>query len=518
LINCASELPAMNAALAAGSRVITPARCDITENKWSGAGYLAMVPGLQLGAMISGGLAGGFGSLNQTAAQASTKVSNNQQQQKDLSGTAITWNDPIDMARGRFVYDHDDIDAGIGAFPQTLAFKRLYSSGSRTSDGTLGKGWTHNLNITAVTGSDGFQAMGEDSALDAVGSVVEQKVSLDLLMDAARPLNKIVIATLGQRWFGDQLINNTVIVTQGAGAEVFVKLPDGTYNPPPGKSAKLIKNADATFSYESLNRDVLKFNAAGKAESYTDSSGVQVKYVYSGNDVVGIKNSLGRMLALTYANGRISQVTNGVSTVGYSYDAGGNLSAFTDTLSKNTTYSYSLPGRMASIYYPSFPTVAAVTNTYDRLHRVQTQTNARGKTYEYFFAGSRTEEIAPGGGARTNYIDGQGIRDIQADDSLPIQMPTEFLCQFDFVPSFHHKQHFRPLYLLRLQWRHRIERQAGRICLDVRPRREHLFSRWASQAISAAYEQCSHRVPFSVVFALGIRNRAWPFASQQDEK
>jgi RHS repeat-associated protein len=408
LINCASELPAMNAALAAGSRVITPTRCDITENKWSGAGYLAMGPGLQLGAMISGGLAGGFGSQKQTPAQASTNVSNNQQQQRDLSGTAFTFNDPIDMVRGRFVYDHEDIDAGIGAFPQTLAFKRLYSSGSRTSDGILGKGWTHNLNITAVTGSDGFQAMGEDSALDAVGSVIEQKVSLDLLMDAARPLNKIVIATLGQRWFGDQLINNTVIVTQGAGAEVFVKLPDGTYNPPPGKSAKLTKNADATFSYESLNRDVLKFNAAGKAESYIDPSGVQVKYVYSGNDVVEIKNSLGRMLALTYANGRISKVTNGVSTVGYSYDAGANLSAFTDALGKNTTYSYSLPGRMASIYYPSFPTVAAVTNTYDSLHRVQTQTNARGKTYEYFFAGSRTEEIAPGGGARTNYIDGQG--------------------------------------------------------------------------------------------------------------
>ena len=56
-------------------------------------------------------------------------------------------------------------------------------------------------------GSDGFQSMGEDSALDAVPTLVEKLVALDLLADTAKPLDKMVIATLGQRWFGDQLIN-----------------------------------------------------------------------------------------------------------------------------------------------------------------------------------------------------------------------------------------------------------------------------------------------------------------------
>ena len=408
LVNCSSQIPAMNAALAAGSRVITPARCDITENNWSGAGYLTTGPGLQFEMLISDGLAGGFSTMNQLAAKLTAQVGNNQAEPSKLAGTVFTSADPIDMVRGNFVYDHDDLDTGIGAFPQSLTFKRFYSSGNRTSNGILGKGWTHNFAITAATGSDGFQAMGERSALDAVGTVVEQKVSLDLLLDSTRPLNKLVMATLAQRWFGDQLINNTVIVTQGAGGEVFVKLPDGTYNPPPGKSAKLTKNADGTFAYESLHRDVLKFNAAGKAESYTDSSGVQAKYSYAGDNLTGIKNSLGRSLGLTYANGKLSRVTNGAASVSYSYDTNENLSAFADPLGKSTTYTYSIPGRMDSIFYPSFPTIAAVTNTYDSLNRVRTQTNARGKTYEYFFAGSRTEEIAPDGGARTNYIDGQG--------------------------------------------------------------------------------------------------------------
>lgn len=60
------------------------------------------------------------------------------------------------------------------------------------------------------------------------------KASSDLLTDASHPIEKLVIATLGQRWFGDQLINNTVIVTQGLNGEVFVKLPDGSFNPPRG--------------------------------------------------------------------------------------------------------------------------------------------------------------------------------------------------------------------------------------------------------------------------------------------
>lgn len=79
--------------------------------------------------------------------------------------------------------------------------------------------------------------MGEDSALDAVPTLVEKLVSLDLLADAAKPLDKMVVATLGYRWFGDQLINNTVIVRQGLNGEVFVKLPDGSHNPSPGNAA-----------------------------------------------------------------------------------------------------------------------------------------------------------------------------------------------------------------------------------------------------------------------------------------
>ena len=191
--------------------------------------------------------------------------------------TGQSYGDPIDMTKGHYLYAHDDITFGTGTFPHALSFQKLYSSGMRTQAGALGKGWTHNLVSTAIVGSDGFQGLGEDSALDAVTTIVEQLVSLDLLADTTKPLDKMVVATVGQRWFGDQLLNNTVVVQQGMNGEVFVKLPDGNYNPPPGNAARLIKNADATYSYETLHRDKLNFNAAGKLATFNHASSVQVK-------------------------------------------------------------------------------------------------------------------------------------------------------------------------------------------------------------------------------------------------
>ena len=48
------------------------------------------------------------------------------------------------------------------------------------------------------------------------------------------------------------------------------------------------------------------------------------------------------------------------------------------------------------------------TNVYDSLGRVQTQTNAAGKLYTYYFAGSRSEEVGPGPVSKVSYMDALG--------------------------------------------------------------------------------------------------------------
>lgn len=418
LVSCASWLPTFQSAVNAGRRLILPTRCNITENAWSGTGYfdiLVSAGGTNIGAIIGGGLAGGFGSQTQTSSQlANNGLNRTVGPATTRQSTGRTYADPIDLVNGHFLYANDDITAGVGEFPLALSFEKLYSSGLRTQDSPLGKGWTHNFAVSATSGTDGYQGLGEDSALDAVTSIVEKMVSLDLLSDAAKPLDKMVIATLGQRWFGDQLINNTVIVRQGLNGEVFVKLPDGTYNAPPGNAAKLIQNADTTYSYETLNRARLNFNTAGKIATYVHPSGVQVNFTYTGNDLTQVANSLGRSLAITNTAGRVTQVADGTRNVKYAYDASGNLTTFTDATAKNTNYQYDLPGRMTRFFYPSTPTIAFATNVYDSLGRVQTQTNANGKLYTYHFAGSRSEEVGPGNVSKISYNNGLGkvVRDI----------------------------------------------------------------------------------------------------------
>lgn len=419
LVSCASWLSTFHAAVNAGRRLILPTRCNIAEASWSGTGYFDILvsgSGTSIGAIIGGGLAGGFSTTTQPVTQTvANSLSNSISPDWLTQALGNTFGDPIDMANGHYLYARNDITTGVGAFPLSLNFQKLYSSGRRTQDGPLGKGWTHNLAASATVGSDGFQGLGEDSALDAVTSIVEKMVAFDLLSDAAKPLDKMVIATLGQRWYGDQLINNTVIVRQGLNGEVFVKLPDGTYNAPPGNPAKLdaIYNAPpgmpaSNYSYETLNRAKLIFNTAGKIATYVHPSGIQVNFTYSGNDLTQVENSLGRSLALTNIAGRVTQVADGGRNVKYVYDANGNLTTFTDATAKNTTFQYDLPGRISKLFYPSNPTEAFATNVYDSLGRVQTQTNANGKLYNYYFAGSRSEEVGPDNTSKVSYLNALG--------------------------------------------------------------------------------------------------------------
>lgn len=257
--------------------------------------------------------------------------------------------------KGHFLYAHRDLSVGVGAFPASLDFQRLYSSGLRTRDGPLGKGWTHNLAIEAHRGCDGFQGLGEDSALDAVGAIVETLVALDLMGDPDKPLDKLVIATLGGRWFGDRLLDNTVVVRQGLNGEVFVKLPDATFNAPPGNPAKLVENPNGSYSALALHNARIDFDASGRIASYADPGGIQVRFSYTGSALSGVANSLGRSLDLSYRDGRLASVSDGTRTVGYGYGTTGDLTTFTDAAGKTTRYQYDLHGRLTQVFLPEQP-------------------------------------------------------------------------------------------------------------------------------------------------------------------
>ncbi|BBJ22520.1 hypothetical protein W01_04470 [Candidatus Nitrotoga sp. AM1P] len=424
LVSCSNWTGRFQSAVSAGARLILPSQCNIAEANWSGVGYFDLRSN-SIGAIIgsgSGSLLGGAGTSSTTPANAANFGLNTSI--NTLTNTGIggyTLGDPIDLVRGNYLYAHEDINVGVGEFPQALNLRRQYNSAMRGDDGSLGRGWTHNLASRATVSSDGFQAMGEDSALDAVGTLIEQWIALDLLKDPAKPLDKILAATVGMRWFGDQLLDNTVIVRQGLNAEAFVKLPDGSYNPPPGNATRLTKNpTPATgYTYETLHKSQLNFATTGTATgnflltTYTQPDGIQAKFTYSGNNLTSVQNSLGRTLTFTYTGSnpmRISKVRDGIRTAGpnYTYDTNGNLITYTDSLTKATTFQYDLPGRMTKLFYPNNPANPFATNVYDTLSRVQTQTNANNKLWQYYFAGFRSEEVAPDGSSNVSWIDANG--------------------------------------------------------------------------------------------------------------
>ncbi|EIC30148.1 RHS repeat-associated core domain-containing protein [Methylomicrobium album] len=414
LTGCASSLTTFDKALQKGYRLILPATCKLTSGSWSGVGYFGISPaGTEIQSLISGGLSGGAPivllsppTFNQTAED------NNWNWNSFAAWLEKTYNDPIDSFKGNYLYAHDDIRTGVGEFPHALSFQKLYSSSDNTEIGPLGRGWTHNLASSVQVYPDGFQGLGEDSALDAVNILVETLASLDVLSGATtpfdKPLDRIVVATLGTHWFGEQLLDNAVVVKQGLNREVFVKLPDGTYNAPPGSPARLIKNADGTYRYETLHKDTLDFNAKGNIIAFNHASGVQVKFTYNSGNLTKVQNSLGRLLNLTYnAAGRLTAVGDGNRNVNYAY-TGGNLIKYTDATDEITKFEYDAANRMTKLFYPNYPTVAYMNTTYDSLGRVQTQANSHGAVYAYYFAGSRSEEVDPAGGRKISYYDGFG--------------------------------------------------------------------------------------------------------------
>jgi RHS repeat-associated protein len=328
-----------------------------------------------------------------------------------------TKNDPIGFVSGSFTYERKDFSIGNidSVQPYKLAFERSYTSAMRFNDGPLGLGWTHNFAGKASLGSNGFLAMGETTANFGVSTIVNLFVALDLISDTARPLVKTVVATIGDAWWIDQIFENIVTVTVGTEYIVFVKLPDGTFAAPLN-SNKRLTIVSGMYVVTAPDQTKWNFNSSGALASIVYSSGVTITLTYTSGQLTAVSNNMGRTFTLGYTGNYISSVSDGVRSIQYSIDASKNLVSFTNTLSKTYVYQYDQPGRMVKYFKPANPSLAYITNIYDSLSRIQTQANANGKVWTYYFAGSRSEEIDPVGSSSTAYFDRRGlkIRDIDA--------------------------------------------------------------------------------------------------------
>ncbi len=144
----------------------------------------------------------------------------------------------VDLASGDYTYSApEDISVGQGKFPYKLSFQRTFKSGSSHSPG-MGMGWSHNLDIRVDEQTNGMEALGKSSVLSASSALTAFYVTQQLY--AQQPstptalLGRWVLAPLTQGWLALQIRYNTVTYTAGSTTKTFVRLPDGTYNPPGG--------------------------------------------------------------------------------------------------------------------------------------------------------------------------------------------------------------------------------------------------------------------------------------------
>ncbi len=388
--------------LDAGCRFILPENGDFGEGLWSGIGYFQFCDN-SVSYKITGGLNGGY-STDTTPLDTEEPANSGETGEQD--GEHEESPEPIDLVTGDYLYDHTDLSVGNGQYPFALRFNRSYNSSSGLNNGSLGLGWTHNFNINLDVDSNGFQGMGQDSPIDAAAAIAQIYICSDMLLGETK--EGIIISSVAQRWFMEQLIDNRVTVNSGGKNTRFIKLPDNTYNPPQGFVATLTKEADGTYLVKTKSGIILDFNTDGKLETWKDTNNNTVTFFYNGGKLQSISNNLGKSLTFTYNGEHIGQITDGTRTVGYKYDAVGNLILVSGADGKDTKFGYDSDGRLISIYYPSNPTIPFVTNTYDSLGRVSEQRDAKGNSYLYYFTGYRAEEVTPLGHSNIWYFNEQG--------------------------------------------------------------------------------------------------------------
>lgn len=398
-----------------GWRVFIPKNGATAVDSFTGYGYMAvpLAPYSGTVGIISGTLKGSV--PTNTQSDSDTKDETNKKKKGDDKNKG-TMGDPVGSFQGNFVHHATDLELGTGNFPYSLSFERSYDSNGNIADGPLGLGWRHNHSLTAKSSADGFLALGLESPLEAAAAITELYVAVQLLADQTRPLNKYLTAVMANQWLMNQIKNNVVRVTLPDNTETYVKLPDGSYTSPRAVASTLTL-VSSLYVLTTPQGVQYSFDASGNISSIVYPFGVTVSFSYTSGKLTSISNGMGRTLTLSYSGTRITSVSDGTGrSVSYSVNGSKLLASFTDANGQATTYGYTSDGRMEKMYLPENPTTAIFTNVYDTLGRVKQQTLVAGGTWNFYFAGSRSELVDPNSKSKILYFDRLGNTLISRDE------------------------------------------------------------------------------------------------------
>ena len=434
---------------------VTPKLPDgITDGNWTGSGWVIRNR-VEAGMIISGDYGGGYSywppnTGNHFVSSPPISTSSFYNPSYTYSAPSIPslkplpslptlpkmyGSDPVDMATGAFIYANVDLETGTEGSPRGLSFSRHYSSISRTRDSqNLGFGWTHPMHIRASVRTAIEESLGLGSIQHAAALLTGTLVASDLYRDDASA-KEWGVAALTVGWFVDQMTDNGVSIVIGPDTFQFIKMPDGSYEPPAGSTMELTE-VGGNFHLKQRLGNTLIFEdteAPGddgkRIDKIVDVDNKEMTFEYHGDDRLNyVEDEYDRRYTFGYdSEERIESITDSTGrSIGFHYDAEGNLDRYEDPEDKFTYYVYeastdsdgALPvddsGTEAAehlmVRMRNHDKEIITQNVWDNLGRVKEQYlhGDTAKTWKLRYTGVANFEEDPEGGVTTYFYDERG--------------------------------------------------------------------------------------------------------------
>lgn len=275
----------------------------------------------------------------------------------------------IDLKSGRVGYKTGPVvTTGSGALPFQLSSELIYS-GPGTSEASLWspaaplptttfptpfRGFTTNWDIRLGLVSDGFEAMGASSTNAATTALATMVVMQDLyrsgMTSSAQNAWTIAQAAgpMAFRGWYQRNNHNTVNISQGGAARRFVRLVDGSFDPPKGERATLTQTGNVG-TYLGICPTLVQNYATGSSYYTSPASW----YTY-GNLAEPSANDVN--FTLTNANGDVQKFTrwghfwgNGCSQSGFHYVGGWAISEWAFPTGAKLNFTYWEGGKLRTV-------------------------------------------------------------------------------------------------------------------------------------------------------------------------
>jgi RHS repeat-associated protein len=274
-----------------------------------------------------------------------------------VPGAGINDGDPVDLMTGLFVYQHTDLDLPDSSMP--VALTRTYRPGDDNSY-SFGIGTTSPFDIH-------------------LWSTENYKVAYLVLPEGG----KIKLQRISPGTSYAEAIYHTV-ETRSQWESATLRWQAG-----PWGSGWALRRRDGTTFY---------FGSYAGLQAIRDRNGNQITLVRSDGElgpIVQIRAPYGRWIDLSYdSSARITEATdNAGQVVKYEYDSSGRLVKVTDPEGGTTHYAYNTANDMTSVTDARGNVL--ISNTYDDLNRVASQTLGEHRTYRFSY-GDKYEAIAEG--------------------------------------------------------------------------------------------------------------------------